>query len=159
MVRNDTDRVASIRDYKLDFYVGKTLAGPSPVFFVPKPTEKLDHPTIDWKRFDRYAFIQEEDYETLGRIHDNKEEPRIRLETFPFLRLPAGQSWTFENQFVISASENDWIATDRVLIYDTGLKHSGIVPETRVENIAVALRRGSEIAPKSPPPDTNPAPR
>ena len=53
LVRNDTDRLVSISDYRLDFYVGKTLAGPSPGFFVPPPTLKLGHPTIDWKHFGR----------------------------------------------------------------------------------------------------------
>jgi len=171
LVRNDTDRLVSISDYRLDFYVGKTLAGPSPGFFVPPPTLKLGHPTIDWKHFGRHAqqFVDEE---LIGQIHDNKEpkkdaepmansnESSSRLETSGFLRLPAGQSWTFEDQFVISASENDWIATDSVLIHDKGLAYkAGIIPETRVENIAVALRRGSEIAPKSSPPGSNPAPR
>jgi len=170
-VRNATDRLVSITDYTLNFYVGKTLAGPSPGFFVPPPTLKLGHPTIDWKHFDRHAqqFVDEE---LVGQRHNNKEpkkdaepmansnESSSRLETSGFLRLPAGQSWTFENQFVISASENDWIATDSVLVHDKGLAYrEGDIPETRIENIAVALRRRSEIAPKSSPPGSNPAPR
>jgi hypothetical protein len=173
LLRNDTDRVVPITEYKLDFYVGKTLAGTNQSFVVTKPTTKLSHPTIDWKQFDRYIYIRR-DYKTLiGQIPDNKEpkkdsepiansnESGIRLKTFAFFRLPAGQSSTFENQFVISASENDWIATDSVLIHGEGTEyHPGeIIPETRVENIAVALRRGSEIAPKSSPTGSNPAPR
>jgi hypothetical protein len=136
-----------------------------------------EHPTIDWKHFGSCAEIQQKDYETFIRhIHDNKElkkdtdpigtfllqnlkEDIGRIETFSFLRLPAGQLWTFEKQFVISASENDWIATDSVLIYDKGLERPAIKPETRVENIAVALCRASEIAPNSSPPGSNPAPR
>lgn len=124
LVRNDTNRLVSITDYTLDFYVGKTLAGPSPGFFVPKPTLKLSHPTIDWKHFSRYVF-QQKDYKTstsrlyfvdgriIGQIHDNNEpkkdsepiansnESSIPLDTSAFLILPAGQSWKFENQFVI----------------------------------------------------------
>jgi hypothetical protein len=171
LVRNETDRWVSISNYTLDFYVGKTLAGPSPGFFVPPPTLKLGHPTIDWKHFGRHAqqFVDEQ---IVGQIHDNKDpkknsepiansnESSSRLETSGFFRLPAGQSWTFEDQFVISASENDWIATDSILIHDKGLAYKeGDIPETRVENIAVALRRGSEIAPKSLPLGSNPAPR
>jgi hypothetical protein len=196
LVRNDTDRLVSISDYGLDFYVGKILAGPSPGFFVPPPTLKLGHPTIDWKHFGRHAqqFVDEAlvgqrrdskelkkaaepmtnsvDEEPFGQRRDSKElkkdaeamansnESSSRLETFGFLRLPAGQSWPFENQFVISASENDWIAAHSVLIYNKGLTYNwGIIPETRVENIAVLLRRGSEIGQKSSPPGSNPDPR
>src|SRR5438132_13726364 len=144
---------------------------PARGFFVPPPTLKLGHPTIDWKHFGRHAqqFVDEE---LVGQRHNNKEpkkhdeamansnESSSRLETSGFLRLPAGQSWTFENQFVISASENDWIATDSVLVHDKGLAYrEGDIPETRIENIAVALRRRSEIAPKSSPPGSTPAPR
>lgn len=82
------------------------------------------------------------------------------LDTSDYVILLAGQSWPFENQFVISASENDWIATDRVLIYHTTWPYQeGRIPDKRVENIAVALRRGPEITPKSSPPVSNPAPR
>jgi hypothetical protein len=157
---------------------------PSPGFFVQKPKQKLGHPTIDWKHFGGYVF-QQKDYKTsrsgsqyfvdrrfIGQIHDNNEpkkdsepiansnESNIPLDTAAFLIVPASQSWTFENQFVISASESDWIATDSVLIHDKGLAYKeGEFPETRVENIAVALRRGLEIAPKSSPPSSNAAPR
>ena len=81
------------------------------------------------------------------------------LETSVFFRLPAGQSSTFEDQFVISASENDWIAADSLLVHDIGLAYKmGTIPQTQVENMAVALRRGSESAPKSSPIGSNPQP-
>ena len=37
LVRNDTDRMASINGYTLDFYVGKTLAVPSRGFLYRHP--------------------------------------------------------------------------------------------------------------------------
>jgi hypothetical protein len=171
VLRNDTDRVVSISSYILDLYVGKTLTEAKPGFFVSEPTRKRSAPTIAWKHVSRFASIQRDFYEALEWIRDNKQpgnseptaiskESDIRLDTFSFLRIPAGQPWTFESKFVISASESDWIAADSFVIYDKGVAHKeGNIPATRIENIAVALRRGSEIAPKSSPAGTNPAPR
>jgi hypothetical protein len=145
------------------------LAEPGPGFFVPQPNVKQGHRTIDWKYFAGYAFIQQDDYKMLGLIRDNKhnfeplagvDKSGLRIETFPFFRLPSAQSTTFANQFVISASENDWIASDSVVILDKGVAYKEQdIPETVVENIAVALRKGSEIEPKSSPPASNLAPR
>jgi hypothetical protein len=175
-VRNDTDHLVWISKYGVDFYVGKTLAEPSSGFFVQPPKLQLAHPTIEWKQFGRYIF-EPKGYETstswqyfvdegvIGHKPTKDSEPAANsngssiLDTSHYTILPAGQSWPFENQYVISASENDWIAADSVVIYDTvGFHQEGHFPETRVENIAVALRRGSEIAPKSSPPGSNPQP-
>ena len=166
LTRNDTDRQVSISNYTLDVYVGKTLADAKPGFFVSRPREERSVPTIDWKHFGRFASIQREDFEALQQIRDNKQPNRaepiaiskesdVRVETFSLLRLGARQSWTFENKFVVSASESDWIASDSLLIYDKGMPFQGDVPETRIENIATAVHKGSQIALKSPPPNTN----
>jgi hypothetical protein len=182
-VRNDTDRVVLISNYWVDFYAGKTLAEPSSSFVVQPPKLQLAHPTIEWKQFGQYIF-EPKGYENstvlqqwfgdkgvIGQRHHNQEpkkdsEPTANsnessiLDTSSYIILNAGQSCPFENHFVISASENDWIATDSVLIYHTTWPYQeGDIPETLVENIAVALRRGSEIAPKSSPPGSNPGPR
>ena len=66
LVRNDTDRMASINGYTLDFYVGKTLAVPSRGFFVPPPQLKLSQWTIDWKLFGRHTQLFP-DEEVIGR--------------------------------------------------------------------------------------------
>ena len=180
LVRNDTDHLVWISKYGVDFYVGKTLAEPSSGSFVQPPKLQLAHPTIEWKQFGRYIFEPKpKSYETstsswqyfvdggvIGQKPKKDSEPTANsngssiLETSAFIIIPAGQSWPFENQYVISASENDWIAADSVLIYDTvGFHQEGHFPETRVENIAVALRKAPEIEPKSSPPGSNPAPR
>lgn len=148
-LHNETDSIVALTYYGTELYVGRT-SGDMLTGVVQPPKLKISHPLVKWRLSAQYYRTSEEFADKARRGRDPSEPPNPPVEFVQNYGLPAKQSLRIETQYIILASEDDWIGVQGYIFLDQEKWGRNIIPIDYVQNIAVALRKTAGVERKPP---------